>query len=441
MEITKFLDASFPDKKTRNPTDIRQEIYKHGIMSSYESPPYEKSSELDDSVEHKDVKDETTVFQGRMIFYGSKNQRMINSQTLQLECNGLVIDTKTWKPVVISPLLFRSNVQTNVVNVHLVNDLYDMMPVSDGTVVSFYYWEPLNQWRIATSRGYDMTECKWGSKTYLELWGEICDSYGYKSTSEFFETLDKTRSYTFGFKHEDIHPFCEDIHMKTDTRKAWFIQSASLTDFEDVVYEYESMIPNQVLFEAPDNTRPIYKSLNKALLEFLDHDKINFGYILRSRNPSKTGGHSHIMYESSLMQQIRQLYYHSDFYRDANALGYDRETYTVVYSYLDPNRNSMFIRLFPQHATAFENLTDITADIIKDIINYAKNPIAYTEDNSIIKKNIMTLYHSMSHDFTINPNDKHIVKILMSYLLDPRWVNLYYDIYRTDILSTALNAM
>jgi hypothetical protein len=440
MEITKFLDDNFPDKTNRNPADIRQEIYKYGILSSYESPPGEKTSELGESVESKDVSEGSAIFQGRMIFYGLKTQRMVDSYALQLECNGLILDTKTWKPVVIPPLLFRSKVQTNIVNLHLANGLYDMLPVSDGTVVTLYYWEPLNQWRIATSRGYDMTECKWGSKTYLKLWGEICALYRYKSTDEFFETLDKTRSHTFGFKHENMHPFCEDVRMKTNTRKAWFIQSASLTDFEDVVYEYASMIPNQVLFEAPNSTHRIYTSLSNALKQFIHNDIINFGYILRSRNPAKTGGHTHIVFESSLMQQIRQLYYHSDFHRDATALDYDRETYTVVYSYLDRNRNSMFSRIFPQHSDKFDHLNGITADLINGIIKYAKNPIAYTETNNVTKK-IMTLYHSMSHDFTINVNDKHIIQILMSYLLDPRWVNLYYELYTIESLSTTLNAM
>jgi hypothetical protein len=424
MEITKFLDANFPDKATRDPAAIRQLVYKYGILSSYEV--------------NTDENTPGTTFQGRMIFYGSKTQRLIDSHTLQLECNGLILDTKTWNPVVIAPLLFRSNVQTKVVNIHLAKGLYDMMPVSDGTVTTFYYWEPLVEWRIATSRGYDMTECKWGSKTYLELWSDICNTYGYKSTDEFFETLDKTRSYTFGFKHSDMHPFHEGVNLDTKTRKAWFIQSASLIDFEDVVYEHIGIIPNQVLFQPPDNTRPIYKSISNALQQFIDHGKINFGYILRSRNPSKTGGHTHIVFESSLMQQIRQLYYHSDFHRDASALNYDRDVYTIVYSYLDINRRHMFTRLFPQHSEAFDNLNDITADIIKDIIKYANNPIADPKDDG--QKKIITLYHTLSREFTINPNDKHIFKILMSYLLDPRWVNMYYDIYTVSMLSTSFNA-
>jgi hypothetical protein len=307
-----------------------------------------------------------------------------------------------------------------------------MMLVNDGTVTTFYYWAPLNQWRLATSRGYDMTDTKWGCKTYLELWGEICNTYEYKSTDEFFETLDKTRSYTFGFKHDDMHPFCEDT--TNTSSKAWFIQSASLINFDDVVYEHTSVIPNQVLFQPPDNTRPIYKSLTNSLQQFFDHGKVNFGYILRSRNPAKTRGHTHIVFESSLMQQIRQLYYHSDFHRDALSLGYDRETYIVIYSYLDANRHSIFSRLFPQYSDAFDRLNDITADIIKNIIEYAKNPVAG-------QKKIMTLYHSLSREFTINPNDKHIAKILMSYLLDPRWVNMYYDLYAIDDLSTAFDAM
>jgi hypothetical protein len=423
MNITKFLDICFPDITTRDPETIRQKIYECGINSSYEPV---KSNNVPGKV------------QNRMIFHVTKNQRKNYSNELQRECNGLVICTKTWKPVVIPPLLFRSNVQTNIVNGHLASGLYDMIPVSDGTVVSFYYWKPRGQWRIATSRGYDMTECKWGKKTYLQLWGEICELYGFKSTDEFFETLDKTRSHTIGFKHEDMHPFCEDICTKTNTRRAWFIQSASLTDFEDVVYENESIIPNQVLFEAPDNTRPIYKSLNNALQQFLNHGVINFGFILRSRDPDTTKDHTHIMFESHLMKDIRHLWYHSDLHRNAMAMGYDRETYTIVSSYLDPNRKDRFSRLFPQYFNAFSRLNDITSDIIHNIIEYAKNPIDH--DSSMGKK-IKTLYHSMSHDFTINPNDKYITKILMTYLLDPRWVNLYYDLYTTDELSTIFNAM
>jgi hypothetical protein len=404
MEITKFLDTNFPDVTTRNSGSIREAIYKYGIMA------YEENESDSD----------------RMIFYGPKIQRMVDSRPLQLECNGLILNTKTWKPVVIPPVLFRNNVNTNVVNLYLAKGLYDMMPVNDGTVITFYYWEPLSQWRIATSRGYDMTECKWGSKTYLEIWNEICNIYKYNSTDEFFETLDKTRSHTFGFKHVDMHPFREKL--KTNICKAWFIQSASLINFDDVVYEHAELIPNQVLFQAPDNTRPIYASLASALQQFLDYNKISFGYILRSRNPNKTGCHTHIVFESSLMQNIRKMYYHNDFHRNAAALKYDRDTYITIYSYLDTNRHFIFSRLFPQYSDAFDRLNDITANIIKNIIEYAKNPIA-SKDNKEQKK-IMTIYHTLSRDFTINPNDKHIIKILMSYLLDTRWVNVYYDLYR-----------
>jgi hypothetical protein len=430
MEITKFLDVNFPNRAIRDPALVRQAIYKHAILATYES----------DGANPDDVKENPTAFRGRMIFYGSKNQRMVDSHALQLECNGLVLDTETWKPVVIPPLLFRSNVQTDVVNRHLASDLYDMLSVSDGTVATFYYWEPKDQWRIATSRGYDMTECKWGTKTYLEIWNEICTTYEYKSSDEFFDALDKTRSYTFGFKHESMHPFKEATD--ASPRKAWFIQSASLTDFNDVEYTHTGVIPNQVLYKAPKHTHLIYTSLTKSLQNYLDDGTVDFGYILRSRNPAITGGHTHIVFESSLMQQIRQLYYHSDFHRDAASLNYDRETYTVVYSYLDPNRHGMFVVMFPQHRRVFDRLSDITADLVRDMITYAKNPVAVV-DNPRTQK-IMTLYHTMSQDFTIDPNDKHILKILMSYLMNTRWVSVYYDLYVADDiaeLSTALDAM
>ena len=77
MEIQKFIN----DLADKTPGNIRSQIYKRGILSSYEP---------------KD---------GRMVFYASKNQRFSEADSLKLECNGLVYDNKNNRPLVIPPIL------------------------------------------------------------------------------------------------------------------------------------------------------------------------------------------------------------------------------------------------------------------------------------------------------------------------------------------------
>ena len=407
-EIQKFIE-NLGDK---SPSNIRSQIYKRGILSSYN----------DDD--------------GRMVFYSSKNQRFNKSDDLKLECNGLVFDTKNLKTLVIPQLLHKSGIDTDVINNHLNNDLYDILCVDDGTVINLYYW--IDSWRISTARSYDLTDKKWSIMTYKEV---VKDILGEREDA-FYNTLDKEKCYTFGLKHKDLHPFLEG--KDEPVNKFWFIQSVDLKD-HSISYNFKNdleILGSTYSNIESKNIKELFPLLKKSLNDFIyrkNETKINYGYILRSKDPKKTGENSIILLESSLLQNIRKLFYHSSFNKVSQEMDYDRETYIIINSFLDVNRNYLFKLLFPQYLQTFAVLDNITNDLVNNII-YNKNSIKlknkkftlcnpskiYTQK---LQKYTETLYELIGTCYTINPRDKNLSRVISTYLLNENWTDMYYKLF------------
>jgi hypothetical protein len=402
MHLQKFIS----ELKNQEPTSVRSSIYKRGILASYDP---------DD---------------GRMVFYTSKNQRFSDSDSLKLECNGLIFDTQNMRPLVIPPLTYRSNIDTDVVNGHLSNNLYDVIYVNDGTVINLYWW--CNSWHISTARSYDITDKKWGVLTYKEVVSNILGD----SEEKFYNALDTTKSYTFGVKHADLHPFKENQIDPINT--IWFIQSVS-TDTLKVEYNCDKLVEFGIYTQTyvqsrVSNVRHLFTDLNQAIDDFIYNRypeyKPLYGFILRSKDPSKTGSHSNILLESTLLQKIRQLYYHSSLNIAAQEMLYDRNTYILIYSYLDTNRHILFKKLFPQFIEQFLKLDVITATIVKNIIEYGKNKKDRTNGcDDKTQLYIKTIYEAFNNQFTFKQNVKQLPQLLTTYLLTDKWLDVYYNLY------------
>lgn len=397
MEIQKFIN----ELKDKSAANIRSQIYKRGILASY------------------DPND------GRMIFYTSKNQRFSDADPLKLECNGLVFDSQNIEPLVIPSISYRSNIDTNIVNTYLSNDLYDILRVEDGTVINLYWW--LDSWRISTARSYDLTDKKWGSLTYKEVLKSILGD----NKEKFYNSLDISHSYTFGIKHEDSHPFWEGKNESIN--KIWFIQSTNLKDRTvSFTFENELEIQQQTKSDIrPKNVKELFSELDNSLDNFIYDGLVNYGYILRSKNPSKTGAHSNILLESSLLQKIRQLYYHSNLNMVAQEMKYDRNIYILVYSYLDTNRHILFRKLFPQYIKSFLELDEITSNLVRNIISYNNSKKNIKHNNPVNKIQMYTkiIHESLNIRFHIKPNDRNIFKLITTFLLTHRWIDVYYNLF------------
>ena len=398
MEIQTFIN-NLSDKSCPS---IRSHLFKRGIMCSYDIPT------------------------GRMVFYTSKNQRFADADKLKLECNGLVFDTVNMKPLVIPTLTYRSNVDANIVNANLVNNLYDVLLIEDGTVINLYWWSPTNTWCISTARSFDLTDKNWGSLTYKEIIQKIL---GYDE-QKFYDSLDKSLSYTFGIKTEDMHPFREG---KNDPiNKIWFIQSANLETHE-ISFEFPNNlnIPEQTTINMNlHDIKMLYNDLNQSLNDFIHEPSVHplYGYMLRSKDPSKTGSHSNIVLESSLLQKIRQLYYHSSLSIHAQEMKYEKDIYITIYSYLDTNRHILFRKLFPHYIDSFNKLDTITSSLVKNIIVYAKIKKNHATSNKMALY-VKLIYEMLNSQYQLNSNDRNLAKIITTFVLTHQWIDMYYNLF------------
>jgi hypothetical protein len=417
LEIQKFID----ELSDKTPESIKSNLYKVGILSSYSSD-------------------------GRMVFYSSKKQRFNKSNLLKLECNGLVMNINTNKPLVIPPLLYKSNVNVDIVNKHLSNDLYDILYIEDGTVINFYYW--LDSWRISTARSYDITNEKWGSITYKKVVSDILS----ENLDQFYQLMDKNKCYTFGIKHDSLHPFREGN--KTLFNKIWFIQSVLLnTDTDDtddtgknVGYKisYKNNMNNMniknsvLLNNNPTNIKNLFPELKNSLNEFFMQKIVNYGFILRSKNSNITGEYSNILLESSLLQTIRKLYYNSHFNSVSKEFGYNRVKYIITNAYLNVNNQNLFTMLFPQYIIEFNKLYDITTDLVTSIMcimtNNTSNKKVCLKYKTNIKLQLLTssanvIYNSINSRYVLNIDDMNLTQKITSILVNNQWNTIYYNLY------------
>jgi hypothetical protein len=434
MNVIKFIDT-LDDK---SPSNVRSELYKHGILSTYENHDDESKSGTQPT---------------RMVFYTSKNQRFVRESKmpeLLSECNGLIIDMETLKPVVIPTYSLMHNIDSVAINANLANNLYDVYPAQDGTIINLYYWEPMKSWRISTGRSMDATDSNWGNTTYVDILEELL--FVNKGNLEtFYEHLDTTKCYTFGFKHPSMHMFHEGTN--GPVYKLWFIQSVELdtgvvsnevndTALNELMSQYK--ISKQFPIDIPVSDGATMSlahfnyNIKTALKEFLKSGKVCYGFILRSRYPSRTGGNNTILLESTLMQKIRHLWYHSNYNEIAKQFDYDREKFTIIYSYLNINTHTSFIQLFPQYNEHYTQLSKITTTLVKGVAAYTASLETGATINNVDGV-IKHIYESIDKLYALHSSDKNIIKMISSYVLDTNFVDVYYKRFQWDNTAPSLN--
>lgn len=163
------------------------------------------------------------------------------------ECNGVVIDARSWHLLAMPPRAFNPRHNAKMINDFLSKGLYDIIPVPDGTVVTMYPWNPTatqvemgaraGYWALASTHGYDVSTLKWmGPLAYAEIFDRIASTYpafyskaGVKIVRHgdagpflFCGDLDRSKCYTLGFRHHDFHP------MTWDPQGMWQIQYTHL---------------------------------------------------------------------------------------------------------------------------------------------------------------------------------------------------------------------
>jgi hypothetical protein len=400
METVKFIKES----NEKDLSILRSKLYKKGILASFDTD-------------------------GRIILYTSKNQRFNKLDNISIECNGLIFDTNTMKPLVVPMLNYISNISNiSTINNYINNDLYDIYHINDGTIINLYWWEPTNSWVISTTRGYDLTDEKWSDLTYLEILKDILCKNNH-TIDDFYKLLDKKQSYTFGFKHPSMHPFYEGTG--EPIYLMWFVQSVHLDTFKiNTNFDNEINIKLQERLESKvDDIKVIFKIISNSYNDYKYNKFINYGYIFKSKDVSKTTEFSSLLFESSLMKKIRTLYYNSSLNNAIKENGYDRETYIVIYSYLNVTIHYLFKEMFPQHTKKYARLENIAFNIVKDIILYVKDK--NTQPKYECTKNI---YNALNNKFTLNI-DNTLCKTITDFIINDEWLHVFYTVYTSNYVQ------
>ena len=318
----------------------RRELYRLGIKTSYNS--------------------EVMIFSTTHM---ARNQ--MNLAYLQ-ECNGLILEQKTWRPLVVPPRSLRFNIDTDASNRFLHQGLYHIYKAEDGTCFNMYYYG--GKWVISTAKGYDMNNAVWENTTYQSAVVDCLSSIGL-SWDTFTNQLDKKHCYSFGFKHPSFHKFWESS--KTPLYKIWFIQSVDLNISNDT-YLWSSdkspiaiMKTQEVLRNPIGNLRELYKSAKDSINAFLTTGSVCYGYILRSVNFASTGQHSDLFIESDLMRAIRKTWYENSVIELCHKNKLCKEHVITLSSFLDNNGLELFQLLFPQYYKRMQFFSD-TVNMLTD---------------------------------------------------------------------------
>jgi hypothetical protein len=266
---------------------------------------------------------------------------------LYYECNGLVIDARTWRALAVPPNAFNNQPTSKAIDTFLAEDCYDIIRVDDGTVVTLYCWDHPTEgpsWALASSNGYDVSSLRWfGQLTYAAIFYDITQrlypDFGAQTgmsletradgtTRLNFTNLDHSRCYTIGFRHHNFHP------MKSDPERMWQIQSTDLSGtIPQVVFSGNGhglpVIPDQYVYADNFLGKPLTLEIlrnngSTAISQAATYAaqfvaaahpqlpaELNYGYILRARASARgvTKEHSNILIDTPLLKRIRKIIY------------------------------------------------------------------------------------------------------------------------------------
>jgi hypothetical protein len=376
----------------------RRELYQQGIKSSYS----------DDVV----------------IFNTEQNAKNTPMNPYVHECNGLILDRKTYKPLVVPTRTLKFNIDTNASNKFLHQGLYHIYKVQDGTCFNLYYFN--DKWVVSTTRGYNMNNVAWSSDTnYQTIITQCLEKIGL-TWDTFTSHLVQTNCYSFGFKHPLMHKFQEGT--QNDVYKLWFIQSVCL-DEKDESYMWSSetspiaIIPSQEVY--PDivgNIRDLYKKSIGALQNYLDNGVVYYGFILRSVNSSQTLDNSDLFIESSLMRTIRKTWYENKMITACHANKWDKETAITLSAYLDSSNYEVFRKLFPNYDGLMVNYHNYLTQIVNRMIN--KTSEASQNVSEVAEIMLKKFKDSVSMNIKNQSNDS-LFKLYFEYVCHPSSLDVF----------------
>ena len=383
-----------------------------------------------------------------------------NPTSLTLECSGVVVDTDTWQVVAKPPAGFHPAPDFSGVDRFLKRPRcpYRIITVHDGTIITAYFWN--NQWCLATKNGYDVTTLTWiGEKTFAELAfeslsvhaPEFVNTYGVRLVGADapdpvgvapkmrldFGVLPRDHSFTFGFRHHDIHPY------RGDPGRAWFVHAYNIRNGETTNEGGMPGVadqPRRDLSEFMEMFRPTRgaarrvapKATMRMLTDLCDSITVEspeptYGYILRSDDPGATKMFSNVLIVTSFLRTIRRMIYRRTFFMEYD-VRYDTHLQVRVMStYLTMEDRERFLIVFPQFQESYSRCGDFISRLIGELCRLlpASNP--RTGDTPFDELARTLLEHIQRSPGVPNVVHPYTEATVAGIVTDPRYAQLYVD--------------
>ena len=283
---------------------------------------------------------------------------------------------------------------------------YTVREACDGSTINLYH--DGDAWRMGTIHAYDVSTYKWiGPRTYRENFDAVVAQY----TRFSFDTLDKSITYTVGFRCSDFHP------LTADPSRAWLV-SAQKRDGTPVTVDIgiplqrvvtsvnvagkpsthtasKPFVTTSPLTVAPNDTHAdkntidlsstdpetaidaLITACRVAYQRFVSNGEICYGFMLSSES-CRDGEYRNVYVESSLMNRIRKFAYNLP--KHENAIDHtNRAEYIALRAYLHPEHGDEFVRLFPQFKARFVVYEKFVNDLVSRIMQIMRNKNVKTQ--------------------------------------------------------------
>lgn len=365
----------------------------------------------------------------RILLTAHKTRADLDNSIIRM-CNGLLIHNEK----VIARGIDITNINFKESEIESNWNIYNQFYVIDGTTVTVYYYN--NMWCLASTNGYYINDYKYNpckknpnvtlsmgsEKTYYEMLADLFEKYNIG-----FDMLDKSLSYTFIFRHYDMHPF------KKDPQRLCLVKihagSEDVTETTDVGALKKLM--TQKMRSKPYTFKQLKDLCNNALSEHMRDNKcVHYGFILRAK--CDIGRNTNILFESSLLRKIRQFMYDVPKNKQRPT---DIKSWTLLRAYLNYYQRTTFKALFPQYMHTFTILDKIFYDAVSKIMESMRNRISRAEliehHSDVSSLIAFVVVGDVERLEPVNTFDSTSDSILKDIVLDKKYHEIFYRILTT----------
>ena len=341
----------------------------------------------------------------RFILSSKKDMADNNSQLVQYS-NGIIFAmSENGCRVLCRPMRDLFNIRTEI------TPDYKVYNIQEGTTVNMYFYK--GQWVISTRSGFDMRDVTWrGEKTYGTIVREVLGDYD-------FSVLDQNATYTFGFRHPDLHPFDS-----AGGHSVWNIGTPEMPG-----------LPTQTLVEDTSN---LYELAARGLDDYLAGTRpYNLGYICRG-----DGLKQDVIIESTLLTTIRKLIYDLPSKTAQSTENFKSMDYVVLENFMDFRRRDLFSRVFPEFNPKMQFYRELFDEVVTKVhtlmVRYEelyisgsaqKSHIVIDFPSETLADKLVHFYYPIVRNIITAYNNTSIVKLISDIIISSKYTPSIFPLF------------